>query len=56
MKKAQYKRPTIETLAGAQILERMGPVSCGSGFGSPQPDAGGDGDSYSDGGLRTFSR
>lgn len=29
----QYEKPRIETLSADQIIELMGPVSCGSGGG-----------------------
>jgi hypothetical protein len=31
MKHTNYERPNVETLPASQILELLGPVSCGSG-------------------------
>lgn len=34
----KYERPIVRTLRADQIVESMGPVSCGSGQFQPMPD------------------
>jgi hypothetical protein len=36
-----YRRPRIKTVPARQVIESMGPVSCGSGGANPYPDSGG---------------
>ena len=40
-KRESYERPRIKTVPASQIIELMGPVSCGSGGVDPLPSSGG---------------
>jgi len=52
----EYVKPTVRTLSADEIVEAMGPVSCGSGANRPNPVEDGVGPKTgSSGGLKNLN-
>jgi len=53
--KKQYVKPFVKTVDASEIVDSMGPVSCGSGAGQdPFPAPGAVGDAGSPGGYKNL--